>query len=204
MKKPPLGILISGHGSNLQAIIDAIETGFLSAKIACVVSNKKEAYGLKRAEKHRIPTHVIRHQDYPSREAFEKALIQIFDPYKIELVILAGFMRVLTPQFIRHYPHRIMNIHPALLPSFPGVEAIQQAYDYGVKVTGVTVHLIDEGTDTGPIILQTTVPLKPDDTLESLTERVHAVEHKLYPQAIQLFAEERLEIQGRKVLIKDS
>ena len=202
MKTPLLGVLVSGSGSNLQSIIDAIESGKVRARIACVISNKPDVLALKRAEKHKIPAIVLNHRDYKGREDFEQALIKTLEDHGVELVVLAGFMRVLTSFFVRHFPHRIMNIHPALLPSFPGTPGIQQAFDYGVRVTGVTVHFIDEGTDTGPIILQETVPIRSEDSLESLEERVHAVEHKIYPQAIQLFAEERLEIQGRKVLIR--
>jgi phosphoribosylglycinamide formyltransferase 1 len=202
MKTPLLGVLASGSGTNLQAIIEAIEAGTLATQIACVISNNPDAYALKRAQAHHIPTLVINHRDFSNREDFEKALIAALEPCQVNLIVLAGFMRILSPTFVRHYEGRIMNIHPALLPAFPGVNAIQQAYDSKSSVTGVTVHFVDEGMDTGPIILQKEVLIDAKDSLEALAEKIHQTEHQLYPQAIQLFTEERLEIQGGKVLIK--
>jgi len=197
----PLGILISGSGSNLQAIIDAIGRQELAARIQVVVSNRADAYGLTRAQQHGIPTTVIDHKGFSSREAFEAALIQSLRTHQVELVVLAGFMRVLTPFFVRAFSQRIMNIHPALLPAFPGTHAQRQALQYGVRIAGATVHFVDEETDHGPIITQAAVPVYPDDTEETLSARILAQEHRIYPQAIQLFAEGRLEIRGRSVVV---
>ncbi len=202
-KKHPIVVLISGSGTNLQAIIDACENGFIPCRIALVLSNKKEAYGLVRAEKHGIPTAVVEHRNFPTREEFEKELIRVIEPHEPELICLAGFMRVLTPLFVNHFKNRIMNIHPALLPSFPGTHGQKQALDYGVKFTGATVHFVDEGTDTGPIIIQAVVPVYDDDTEETLAKRILKEEHKIYPLAIRYFFEGRLQIVGRKVLLKD-
>lgn len=197
----PLGVLISGSGSNLQAIIDAIARQELSAQIHVVISNSVDAYGLTRAQQHGILTVVIDHKGFSSREAFESALIQSLQAHQVELVILAGFMRVLTPFFVRAFPQRIMNIHPALLPAFPGTHAQRQALQYGVRIAGATVHFVDEETDHGPIITQAAVPVYPNDTEETLSARILAQEHRLYPHAIQLFAEGRLEIRGRSVVV---
>jgi phosphoribosylglycinamide formyltransferase-1 len=197
----PLGILISGSGSNLQAIIDAIGRRELAARIHVVISNRADAHGLTRAQQHGIPAVVIDHKGFSSREAFEAALIQSLQAHQVELVILAGFMRVLTPFFVRAFPQRIMNIHPALLPAFPGTRAQHQALQYGVRIAGATVHLVDEETDHGPIIMQAAVPVYPDDTEETLSARILAQEHRLYPYAIRLFAEGRLEIRGRSVVV---
>ena len=197
MKK--LGVLISGSGTNLQAIIDNIETGFIPAEISIVISNNPDAYGLKRAEKKRIPTEVINHKDYPSREEFEKKLIEKLDSYNVDYVILAGFMRVLTVFFINHFKNRILNIHPALLPSFPGVNAQKQAFDYGVKFSGCTVHFVTKEVDVGPIVIQAVVPVLPEDTAEKLQKRILEKEHIIFPLAIKMFVEDKLKIVGNKV-----
>lgn len=197
----PLGVLISGSGSNLQAIIDAIERQQLTARIQVVISNRADAYGLSRAQHHGIPTVVINHKEFASREDFEAALIQCLQSHQVELVVLAGFMRVLTPFFVRAFPYRIINIHPALLPAFPGTHAQRQALHYGVRIAGATVHFVDEDMDHGPIIAQAAVPVYPDDTEETLSARILAQEHRLYPHAIQLFAEGRVEIRGRRVVV---
>jgi len=202
MKNVPLGVLVSGSGSNLQAIIDNIEAGRLSAEIQLVISNEADAYGLTRAENHQIKTHVINHHDYGSREAFDQALVDALKEHGVELVVLAGFMRVITPTFLQAFPHRVMNIHPALLPSFPGVHVWQKAIDYGVKFSGCTVHFVDEGTDTGPIIIQAIVPVLDDDDADTLSARILKQEHKIFTKAIQLYAEDRLEIVGRRVKIR--
>ena len=199
--KKKIAVLISGGGSNLQSIIDSMESGYIQTKISVVVSNKEEAYGLTRARNHGIPTEIIRHGDYQSREAFEARLIEILDGYGSELVILAGFMRVLTPFFVNHYHHRIINIHPALLPSFPGTHGQKQALDYGVRFSGCTTHFVDEGTDTGPIIIQAVVPVLPEDTEESLGSRILKEEHRIFPESIKLWSEGRLQIEGRRVRI---
>jgi phosphoribosylglycinamide formyltransferase-1 len=204
MGKKRLGVLISGSGTNLQSIIDNIEEGYINnAEISVVISNKETAFGLKRAEKHNIPTAVVSHKEYKTREEFEKKIIDILEEYNIDYVILAGFMRVLSNFFITYYKNRILNIHPALLPSFPGVDAQKQAFDYGVRFSGCTVHFVDTGVDTGPIILQAVVPVLPDDTEETLKKRILAQEHKIYPYAIKLLVEDKLAIIGRKVKILD-
>ncbi|MSQ47979.1 MAG: phosphoribosylglycinamide formyltransferase [Deltaproteobacteria bacterium] len=197
----PLGVLISGSGSNLQAIIDAIERRELAARIQVVISNRADAYGLTRAQQHSVPTVMINHKEFSSREDFELALIQSLQTHQVELVVLAGFMRVLTPFFVRAFPQRIINIHPALLPAFPGTHAQRQALQYGVRVAGATVHFVDAETDHGPIIAQAAVPVYPDDTEETLGARILAQEHRLYPHAIRLFAEGRLEVRGRSVVV---
>jgi phosphoribosylglycinamide formyltransferase-1 len=199
MKK--IAVLISGGGSNLQSIIDSAESGYLKVEVAVVVSNKEEAYGLTRARNHGIPARIIRHGDFDNREAFEKNLIETLDEYGVDLVVLAGFMRVLTPHFVNHYHHRIINIHPAILPSFPGTHGQKQALDYGVRFSGCTTHFVDEGTDTGPIILQAVVPILLDDTEESLGARILMEEHRIFPESLKLWSEGRLVIEGRKVKI---
>src|SRR3989338_5963344 len=190
--KCALGVLVSGNGTNLQAILDASAGKDYPAEVRLVISNRPDAYALERARKMSVPTALIQHGDYHDRGSFEDALIAALDRASVNLVVMAGFMRVLSPHFVRRYPNRILNIHPALLPSFPGTDAIQQAWEYGVKVTGVTVHFVDDWTDTGPIVLQETVPcdhLK--DSLETLEEKIHSVERHLFPEAIRLFAEGR-------------
>ncbi len=199
----PLGVLISGSGSNLQAIIDAITRQELTARIPVVISNRADAYGLTRAQHHGIPTVIINHKEFSSREAFETALTQSLHAHQVELVVLAGFMRVLTPFFVRAFPQRIINIHPALLPAFPGTHAQRQALQHGVRIAGATVHFVDEEMDHGPIITQAAVPVYPDDTEETLSARILAQEHRLYPRAIQLLAEGRVEIRGRSVVVHD-
>ena len=199
----PLGVLISGGGTNLQAIIDAIADGQLPAEIRLVVSNRHDAYGLSRAERHGIPSAVLPHRGYPSRRAFEAALISTLRERGVELVVLAGFMRLLSPFFIRAFPQRIVNIHPGLLPAFPGLHAQRQALERGVRIAGATVHFVDEEMDHGPIICQAAVPVHPDDTEDSLSARILTQEHRIYPHAIRLFAEGRLEVRGRSVVVRD-
>jgi phosphoribosylglycinamide formyltransferase-1 len=197
-----LGVLISGNGSNLQSIIDHIEKGLLKASIKIVISNNPDAYGITRAKKHKIPVVVLKNGDFKNKEDFDSELVKTFKDNGVELVILAGFMRILTPVFLKAFPHKIMNIHPALLPSFPGIHGQKQALEYGVKISGCTVHFVDEGVDTGPIIIQSAVQVFDDDTEETLASRILKEEHRIYPQAIQLFAEGKIEIKGRKVRIK--
>lgn len=194
-----VAVLVSGHGTNLQAILDASAVPGFPAQVILVVSNKAEAFALERARKAGIPTKVISQSSFNDREHFEDALIAAIEKAQADLVILAGFMRVLSPRFVGRFRNRILNIHPALLPAFPGTNAIAQAWSYGVKVTGVTVHVVDEGTDTGPIVLQEAIPVFPKESLESLEKKVHSVEHRLFPEAIRLFAEGKLRIEGRKV-----
>ncbi len=199
----PIGVLASGRGTNLQAIIDAIRAGRLKASIRVVVSNNPEAYALERARNWGIPVEVIPDKGFSSREDYDREVVKVLKDRGVELVVLAGFMRILSPYFVRSFPMRIMNIHPALLPSFPGLKVQKKAIDYGVKFSGCTVHFVDEGVDTGPIIIQAVVPVYDDDTEETLAERILREEHRIYPQAIQLFAEGRLVVEGRRVLVKD-
>ena len=198
MRRLRMAVLVSGRGSNLQAIIDGIEAGKINGEIVAVISDKKRAYALKRAEGAGIQTIVI---EEDSREAFQRALLDCLSAVDPDLILLAGFMRLLSPAIIQSFPGRIMNIHPSLLPSFPGVQAQRQALEYGVKVTGCTVHFVDEGMDTGPIILQEAVPVLEEDDVDSLSARILDVEHRTYVKAIQLFAQGRLEIEGRRVRI---
>jgi phosphoribosylglycinamide formyltransferase 1 len=198
-----LGVLISGSGSNLQAIIDAIEAQELDAKIQVVLSNRADAYGLVRAKKHGIPVEVLDHKRFPSREAFDQAVVDILRDRQVELVVLAGFMRLLSPVFVRAYSNRIMNIHPALLPAFPGLHVQKKAVEHGVRFSGCTVHFVNEACDEGPIIIQAVVPVFPDDTEEILAGRILEQEHRIYPRAIQLYSEGRLRIEGRKVFVDD-
>jgi len=197
-----LGVLISGNGSNLQSIIDHIERGSLKAVIKIVISNNPDAYGITRAIKHGISVVALKQEDFKTKQDFDLELIRILKSNDIELVILAGFMRILTSAFLKAFPQKIMNIHPALLPSFPGIHGQKQALEYGVKFSGCTVHFVDEGVDTGPIIIQGVVPVNDDDTEEILTARILKEEHRIYPRAIQLFAEGKIEIKGHKVKIK--
>lgn len=203
--RPPvrLGVLISGEGSNLQAIIDVVERGDLKADIRVVVSNKSNARGLERARRHGIAAEVIEHRRFASREEFDRALAAALNAHAVELVACAGFMRLLSPVMVRAFPNRIMNIHPALCPAFPGVNAHKAACDYGVRFSGCTVFFVTEGVDDGPVIIQAVVPVHPDDDEERLSARIHAEEHRIFPEAIRLFQEGRLEVRGRRVMIKD-
>jgi phosphoribosylglycinamide formyltransferase 1 len=195
-----IGVLVSGSGTNLQSIIDYCESDKI-AEVAVVISNRADAYALKRAESKGIPTRILSHKNYPDRTDFDRELIRILNEFEVGLVALAGFMRILTVDFLRAFPGRVMNIHPALLPSFPGLEVRQAAIDYGVRFSGCTVHFVDEGVDTGPIIIQAVVPVFPDDTEEELKHRILNQEHRIYPLAIKLFVNGRLRIEGRKVFI---
>jgi phosphoribosylglycinamide formyltransferase 1 len=203
--RPPvkLGVLISGEGTNLQAIIDAVDSGELRANIRIVISNRANAHGLERARRHSITAEFVDHRRYASREDFDHALAAALNAHEVELVACAGFMRLLSPVMLRAFPNRIMNIHPALCPAFPGVDAQKAACDYGVRFSGCTVFFVTEGVDDGPIIVQAVVPVHPDDDGERLSARIHAEEHRIYPYAIRLFQEGRLKINGRKVLIID-
>lgn len=201
VKKISVAVLVSGRGSNLQSIIDACESGKINAEVKLVVSDKKDAFALERARKHNIQAVFVNPKDFPSREEHEKAVISLIDGKNIDLVCLAGYMRILTGYFVNHYKGRLMNIHPALLPSFPGTHGQRDALNYGVKVSGCTVHFVDEGTDTGPIIIQASVPVKEGDTEESLAARILGQEHKIYPEAINMFALGKLKIEGNKVKI---
>jgi phosphoribosylglycinamide formyltransferase-1 len=202
-----LGVLVSGGGSNLQSIIDSCETGYLPAETAVVISNKPEVYALERANKHDIPAYTLLSKDYKTSREYEDELIFILEKHDVDLVVLAGFIKVLSPYFVSKFTRKIVNIHPSLIPSFCGrgfygKKVHEAVIEYGVKITGVTVHFVDEGTDTGPIILQRAVPVKDDDTPDTLAARVLIEEHKIYPEALKRYAEDRLIIKGRRVLIK--
>lgn len=203
LKKVGIGILVSGSGSNLQSIIDHIEGGTLDAEIKVVLSNNSDAYALERCRKHRIPSVVLDHRQFDRRESYDRRAIAILESSGVELVVMAGFMRILSPEFFKAFPQRIINIHPALLPAFPGMHVQQKALEYGVKFAGCTVHFADEGIDTGPIIIQSVVPVYEDDTADTLSTRILREEHRIYPQAIQYYAEGKIVIEGRKVLIRN-
>jgi phosphoribosylglycinamide formyltransferase-1 len=196
-----VGVLLSGSGTNLQALIDAVAAGRLDARIAVVVSNDPAAYGLVRAQRHGVPTEIVAHGAFPSRAAFDARLVEVLRAHGVELVVLAGFMRLVTPVLLAAFPSRVLNIHPALLPAFPGLHAERQALAYGARVTGVTVHFVDEQTDAGPVILQIAVPILPDDDESRLHERIQRQEHRAYAHAIQLIAEGRVRVDGRRVVI---
>ena len=198
-----LGVLISGTGTNLQAIIDAIERGELRAEIRIVLSNRAGAQGLERARRQGIPARVIEHRRFSSREDFDRALAGALTEAGVELVACAGFMRLLSPVMLSAFPDRIMNIHPALLPSFPGINAQKAALDHGVRFTGCTVFFVREGVDDGPIIVQAAVPVMTGDDEQALSDRIRAQEHRVFPLAIRLFQEGRLRIDGRVVRIAD-
>ncbi len=199
MGKMRVAVFASGSGTNLQAIIDAdIQT----IEIAVVFTNNPDAYAIERAKKHNIPVEIIDHKNYKTREEYEKHIIEALDPYKLNLIVLAGFMRIFSTVFVRAYKNKIVNIHPALLPSFPGINAGRQALEYGVKYTGVTVHFVDEGVDTGPIILQSVVEIEDEDTEDTLLEKIHEVEHRIYPKAIELISSGEIEVIGRRVIKK--
>ena len=186
-----LGILISGRGSNMQAILDAVRQGELEAQVGIVVSNVATAAGLSRAKEAGVPTVVIDHKNFTSREEFDGAVVDELKKRKVDVVCLAGFMRLLSSFFVRAFPGRILNIHPSLLPSFPGLNAQRQALEHGVKVSGCTVHIVDEELDHGPIVLQTAVPVREDDTEETLSSRILEEEHRAYPRAVRLLLDRR-------------
>ncbi|MFZ3208870.1 MAG: phosphoribosylglycinamide formyltransferase [Geobacteraceae bacterium] len=202
--KLKIGVLASGNGSNLQSIIDRIESGHLSAEVACVISNNAAAFALERAKRHGAPALHIDHRIFADRKAYDVALVEALQEYGTELVVLAGFMRIITTALLNAFPMSIMNIHPALLPAFPGLHAQRQAMDYGVKVSGCTVHFVDTGTDTGPVIIQAAVPVLEGDSENTLSQRIQAEEHRIYPEAIRLFAEGRLRVEGRRVIVTPS
>ena len=195
-----LGVLISGRGTNLQAIIDAIADGRLRAEIAVVISNISNAAGLEKARAAGVPTLVMPHQESPSRAAYDRALADALRARHVDLVCLAGFMRLLGTGFIDAFPNRILNIHPSLLPAFPGLDAQQQALHHGVKITGATVHFVDAALDAGPIVVQSAVPVLPDDTVASLAARILVEEHRLYPEAIDRVLSGAWRIDGRRMV----
>ena len=195
----PIAVLVSGSGSNLQALIDRVESGALEARIALVLSNKPDSYGLQRARAHAVPALCIPHTDYADRLEFDRAMIRAIRDAGAETVVLAGFMRMLTPEFLKAFAGRVLNIHPALLPSFPGVRGQRDAADYGVTLAGCTVHFVDELMDHGEVVIQAAVPAYPDDDGDSLAERILALEHRILPQAVQWLATGRIQVKGRKV-----
>ncbi|WP_462331552.1 phosphoribosylglycinamide formyltransferase [Schwartzia sp. (in: firmicutes)] len=199
--KEIIGVLCSGRGTNLQSIIAAVESGQIPAPIGVVLTDKPDVMALERAEKAGIPHLCINRKECADKQEFEEKLVEELHAHGVTLVVLAGFMRILSPYFVREFKGRILNIHPALLPSFPGAHAHRDVLAYGVKVSGVTVHFVDEGTDSGPIILQAAVPVEDDDTEDTLAARVLVEEHKIYPRAIELYLKGRLKVEGRKVRI---
>jgi phosphoribosylglycinamide formyltransferase-1 len=202
-----VAVLASGRGSNLQAVIDAIDAGEVHAQIVAVISNKKDAAALERARQHGLPDLFVDPKPFAgrpdSREAYDRALLEILQERQVELVLLAGYMKIVTAVLVNAFANRMMNIHPALLPMFPGLDVHKKAIDWGCKLAGCTVHFVTEGVDEGPIILQAAVPILDSDTAESLSARILEQEHKIYPRAVQLFAEGRLSVDGRRVLIAE-
>ncbi len=200
-----VAVLASGRGSNLQAIIDAIESGPMQARIVAVISNKKDAVALERARKHGLKDLFVDPKPFAGRpdgrEAYDRALLEILQQHEVELVLLAGYMKIVTAVLVNAYANRMMNIHPSLLPSFPGLDVQKKAIDWGCKLAGCTVHFVTEGVDEGPIIIQAAVPILDEDTPETLAARILVQEHKIYPRAVQLFAEGRLRVDGRRVSI---
>lgn len=207
MNKVRLGVLASGRGSNLQAVIDAVESGTVQARVAVVISNKKDAQALERARAHGVPDVYLDPARYAGmndkREAYDRGVLDILRKHEVNLVLLAGYMKIATPVLIDAYRNHMMNIHPSLLPSFPGLDAQKQALEWGAKVSGCTVHFVTEGVDEGPIILQSTVPVLEGDSPETLASRILVEEHVVYPRAVQLYADGRLIIEGRRVRIAD-
>lgn len=199
-----IAVLVSGRGSNLQSIIDNIDSGAIpDSRVCAVISDVDNTYALERAQNHGIDAVFVDPAGYPDKAAYEKEILAILDRYNIGLVLLAGYMRVVGPTLLEPYRGKMLNIHPALLPSFPGLHGQQQAFDHGVKVSGCTVHFVDEGVDTGPIIIQRCVPVLEDDTADTLAARILEQEHEIFPEAVKLFVQGRLKIEGKKVRIID-
>jgi len=197
-----IGVLASGRGTNLQSIIEAVKEGKIEGRISIVISDNRDAFALKRAKQNNIETEYINFKSFKNRGDYDKKIVECLKEKDVDLVVLAGYMRIISPYFVKMYKNKIMNIHPALLPSFPGLHAQRQVIEYGVKISGCTVHFVEEGVDSGPIILQKAVEVKNNDTEELLAKRILKEEHQIYPQAIQLFCQGRLIIKGRKVFIK--
>ena len=202
-----VAVLASGRGSNLQAVIDAIETGTVQAKIVAVISNKKDAPALERARRQGLSDIFVDPKPYAGRpdgrEAYDRELLEVLRRRDVQLVLLAGYMKIVTKVLVETFTNRMMNIHPSLLPSFPGLDVQKKAIEWGCKLAGCTVHFVTEGVDEGPIILQAAVPILDDDTSDTLAARILKQEHKIYPRAVQLFAEGRLRVEGRRVFIED-
>lgn len=206
MPQLKIGVLISGSGTNLQSLIDNIQSGFINGEIAVVISNKEDAYGLERARQYGIDSVYINRGIYNNLEEYNDAIIKELNAHSVDLVVLAGYLKILSPEFIRNYRNKIINIHPSLIPSFSGrgyygLKVHEAVINYGVKVSGATVHFVDEGADTGPIILQKTLEVEYNDTPETLQQRVLKIEHEILPLSVKYFCDEKLEIKGRKVNI---
>ncbi len=197
-----IGVLASGRGSNLQAIMDNCQSGYIPGKVVLVLSDNPQAYALERAKQADIPAISVVPGDFAAKELYEQKLVELLQEHEVDLVCLAGYMRLVGKTLLAAYPHKIINIHPALLPAFPGLHGQEQAFNYGVRFSGCTVHFVDAGMDTGPIILQKVVPVEPEDDADSLAARILVQEHQAFPEAVKYFAEGRLTIQGRKVIIK--
>ena len=196
-----VAVFISGRGSNLKALLEARDAGELDVNIGLVVSNRAAAGGLEHAAAHGVPSAVLSHREFSSRKDYEVRLLELLGEHEVDVVVLAGFMRILTGHFLSQFPNRVLNIHPSILPAFPGVDAQAQALDYGVALSGCTVHFVDEGTDSGPVIEQAVVPVLPDDDRDSLAKRILAQEHRILPRALSLLVSGRLEVHGRKVRV---
>ncbi len=199
-----LAVLASGYGSNLQAIINAVQSGEIDGRVVIVISDQSNAFALQRAGDMGIEALFIDPSSFSGRDAYDREIVAQLQMRQVDLVILAGFMRLLSSHFVKEFKDRIMNIHPSLLPAFPGLDGVKQALAYGVKVTGCTVHFVDEGLDTGAIIVQEAVHVHDSDTEDSLLKRIHAVEHRLYPRAVQLFIKGKLILDGRRCLVDES
>ncbi|RLJ71613.1 phosphoribosylglycinamide formyltransferase-1 [Hydrogenivirga caldilitoris] len=197
-----IGVLVSGRGSNLQAIIDSIEEGKLNASIELVISDNPKALALERCKKHNLKSEIVERKNFSSKEDFEKAIASKLKDKGVELVVLAGFMRILSNTFLSHFPNRVINIHPSLIPAFQGLNAQRQAIEFGAKFSGCTVHVVDESVDGGPVIVQAVVPVLPEDNEETLSRRILSYEHRVLPQAIQWFSEGRVSMKGRLLVIE--
>jgi phosphoribosylglycinamide formyltransferase 1 len=199
--KKRIGVLLSGRGSNFEALADSVSNGRIpNAEIAIVISNREGAPGIERAQARKIKSRVIPSKGL-EREAYDRQVVAVLHEHKVDLVCLAGYMRLLSPYFVAAFPQRILNIHPSLLPSFPGLESQRQALEYGVKFAGCSVHFVDENLDAGPIVLQATVPVKDDDTVETLSERILREEHRIYSEAVRIVLERKYKIEGRRVIL---
>ncbi|WP_333785226.1 phosphoribosylglycinamide formyltransferase [Thermocrinis sp.] len=197
-----IGVLVSGRGSNLQALIDAYKAGKIEGSIALVISDNPNAYAIERCKRHGIPYQIVLRQDFTSKKDFEREMVRLLKEREVELVVLAGFMRVLSKEFLDAFPMRVINIHPSLIPAFQGLNAQKQALDYGAKITGCTVHFVSQELDNGPVIIQACVPITPEDTEDSLSEKILKFEHKILPQAVKWISEGRVKIDGRKVVVE--
>ncbi|HSW36292.1 MAG TPA: phosphoribosylglycinamide formyltransferase [Candidatus Limnocylindrales bacterium] len=196
-----IAVLASGQGTNLEAILEAVERDEIAGRVVVVISDREQSPALERASRRNVRAIFVNPGDYAGRMQYDQAIVDELKQESVDLVVLAGFMRLISPPFVRAFPMQIMNIHPALLPAFPGLDGVEQALAYGVKLTGCTVHFVDEGLDTGPVILQESVPIMQYDTILTLHQRIHAVEYRLYPMAINLFCRDKLRVEGRRCFI---